>query len=331
MKFFLFSTITSLFLLVSLDVSAAMTNKLVRAAMTTQLVIDSHLHVWASSKEASSGFPYAEGKDPPESLRDSASISALLEKMNENNVAGALIVQPINHKFDHSYVESAIKEHPERFKGMMLHDPSLSPDDAVSQLEDLALKGFVGVRFNPYLWPKDGDGWEKMSRLGGGGLAVYRRCAELRMPVGVMCFQGLNLHYDDIVELLKASPETSLILDHFGFTSFTPEGEDSFQQLLKLAEYPQVVVKISALFRLNDIAPYTGVKEERFEPLLKAFGADRLMFGSDFPFVLEQEPERYGGMVKLVSSWMDDEAVRSTVMGGTAERCFGPWGYKSTA
>jgi predicted TIM-barrel fold metal-dependent hydrolase len=285
-------------------------------AMTTK-IIDSHLHVWASSQEAKSKFPYADGQDPPKSLADSASKSALLEKMNAAGVDGSLIVQPINHKFDHSYVISAIEEHPDRFKGMLLHDPSLSSEEAVSQLEDLALKGFVGVRFNPYLWPAKDAGWERMSE--GSGLAVYKRCAELHMPVGVMCFKGLQLHLDDIIELLKASPETMLILDHFGFTSFSEEGDAAFQDLLKLAQYPQVIVKISALFRLNDSSPYDRVKNERFTPLLEAFGGNRLMFGTDFPFVLEQEPEKYEGMVELVSSWMKDDATRSAVMGKTAE------------
>jgi predicted TIM-barrel fold metal-dependent hydrolase len=304
-------------------------------AMTKNLVIDSHLHVWASQKEAEAAFPYAEGQVPPESLRDTASKTSLLHMMDSIGrdgrlVDGALIVQPINHKFDHSYVISAIKEYPDRFKAMLLHDPSLSPEQAVDQLEDLAMKGFVGVRFNPYLWPKAGDSsWTPMSTPDGGGLAVYRRCAELKMPVGVMCFQGLQLHYDDIVALLESSPETILILDHFGFTSFTPEGEGAFQKLLKLSEYPQVTVKTSALFRLNDSSPYERVRKERFEPLLATFGADRLMFGSDFPFVTEQDPEKYEGMVKLVASWMDDSKTRDAVMGGTAERLFGPWWAKT--
>jgi predicted TIM-barrel fold metal-dependent hydrolase len=64
------------------------------------------------------------------------------------------------------------------------------------------------------------------------------------------------------------------------------------------------------------------VKNERFTPLLEAFGGNRLMFGTDFPFVLEQEPEKYEGMVELVSSWMKDDATRSAVMGKTAEVSF---------
>lgn len=137
--------------------------------------------------------------------------------------------------------------------------------------------------------------------------------------MGVMCFKGLDLHLDDIKNLLEASPKTTMILDHFGFTSCTEKGDAAFQDLLELAKYPQVVVKISALFRLSDSSPYEKVKRERFEPLLKTFGPSRLMYGSDFPFVLEQEPEKYEGMVNLVSSWMEDDSVRSWVMGKTAE------------
>ena len=162
----------------------------------------------------------------------------------------------------------------------------------------------------------------------GAGLATYKRCAELRMPVGVMCFQGLDLHYDDILNLLKASPQTEMILDHFAFTSLTENGNESFQKLLDLAKYPQVYVKVSALFRQGDVAPYERVKLERLDPLLQAFGSDRLLFGTDFPFVLEQN-EQYKGTVGLVSSWLaEDEKGRATVIGGTAARLFGPWGIK---
>jgi predicted TIM-barrel fold metal-dependent hydrolase len=300
-------------------------------------VIDSHLHVWASSTEAATRFPYSQ--DPPDSLKDAASTDQLVATMNAHGVHGALIVQPINHKFDHSYVLSAMKTYPDRFKGMLLYDPSLTDEqEAVSRLEDLALQGFVGVRFNPYLWPKtsaedDSSSWSRMSQ--GAGLAVYKRCAQLNMPVGIMCFQGLQLHYDDILQLLNASPKTVMILDHLGFTSIINDNDNNddtvFQKLLlDLAKYPQVMVKVSALFRLKDTSPYERVRKERFLPLLQAFGADRLMYGSDFPFVLEQPPEKYGGMLELVSSWIDNGQDKRMIMGGTAEKAFGPWGVGAT-
>lgn len=290
-------------------------------ATTRHKVIDSHLHVWANTAETADGFGYAQ--DPPDTLRDKACTAALIGQMDAHGVDRALIVQPINHKFDHSYVLHAMTQHPDRFKGMLLHDPSLPADQAVTRLEELALKGFCGVRFNPYLWPQVGDSaWSPMSQ--GAGLAVYQRCAELNMPVGVMCFQGLQLHYDDILQLIAKSPGTVLILDHFGFTSLDKQDE-VFDKLLALAKYPNVYVKISALFRLGDASPtFDQVKEKRFLPLLKAFRADRLMYGSDFPFVLEQ-PQGYG-MVDIVKSWMDDnEKDAQWIMGGTSEKIFGAW------
>ena len=37
------------------------------------------------------------------------------------------------------------------------------------------------------------------------------------MPVGIMCFTGLSVHYPAIVTLLEDSPHTEVIIDHFGF------------------------------------------------------------------------------------------------------------------
>jgi len=307
----------------------------------TPKVIDSHLHVWANTEE-SKAFPYI--VEPPDSLKDTSSTAALLEQMKEAGVDGCLVVQPINHKFDHSYVTKAMKDYPDKFKGMLLYDPSpsISPEQAVSKLEELTLQGYCGVRFNPYLFePKDeNDETEKrlvMSRSEA-AMAVYKRCADLHAPVGVMCFKGLDLHFDDIVAMLEASPKTNMILDHFAFTSLaTDQGNENFKSLLSLAKYPQVYVKISAFFRVDPDGAkaaaedgfstsnsYNKLKSERLDALLDAFGAKRLMFGTDFPFILDQ-PGGYKGSVDLVRSWLSDEDYAS-VMSGTIESLFGQWG-----
>lgn len=288
-------------------------------------VIDSHLHIWASSSETKD-YPYATDQHPPQSLADESSAEMLIKKMLEAKVDGALIVQPINHRFDHRYVANAIKNYPEKFKGMLLHDPSLQTEDAVARLEELVLAGFVGVRFNPYLWPSDSTDEKGRCMSSGSGLAVYDRCGELNVPVGIMCFKGLDLHYDDIVRLAESSPNTQMILDHVGFTSLSEKGNAQFDQLLSLAKYDNIVVKISAIFRVAGGCsfPYDQVKKERFEPLLEKFGKDRLMFGTDFPFVLEQEGG-YKGTVDLVKAWAPNANVRDALTHGTAERLFGVW------
>lgn len=287
----------------------------------TVYVIDAHLHVWATSSESSLRYPY--DQPPPPTLQDIASPEALLECMKKAGVGGALIVQPINHKFDHTYVSDAIAKYPTKFKGMLLHDPSLPPEFALERLEQLILSGFVGVRFNPYLW-EDG---KLMSDDSSGGLEVYKRCAELQVPVGIMCFKGLNVHIDDILALISKSPETKLILDHIGFCALNEEGDRAFDALLNLARHPNVYVKISAMFRNTgdvDSYPYEMIREKRFIPLLRSYGVERLMMGSDFPYVLETEGS-YKGAIETVKSWLAPGKEMDAVMGGTAQGLFGSW------
>ncbi|XP_043713651.1 uncharacterized protein LOC122662151 [Telopea speciosissima] len=71
-------------------------------------IIDSHLHVWASPEEAADKYPYFPGQEP--SLP--GSVDFLLKCMGEAGVDGALIVQPINHKFDHSLVTRSVNSKP---------------------------------------------------------------------------------------------------------------------------------------------------------------------------------------------------------------------------
>jgi predicted TIM-barrel fold metal-dependent hydrolase len=291
--------------------------------------------------------------------------------METANIDGALIVQPINYLYDHSYVLNAIQQYPSQLKGMLLFNPTEEDEDvAIQRLEELVLAGFVGVRFNPYLVPPPSSQkeeeeetattsqpkWGLMSE--GTSLKVYQRCASLHIPVGIMCFQGLQYHYHDIVQLLQKSPETIMILDHFAFTKLhdhrdeennagtgpnsnnhSSVEETTFAQLLQLSQYPSVHVKISALFRMNDNHhnQYQRIYQERFLPLLQAFGSQRLLYGSDFPYILESElpihettnpPKNhvYTNTCQLVASWCPDIESRNAIMGGNAERLFGVWG-----
>ena len=118
--------------------------------------IDSHLHVWSNGANP---YPYAQNNDnklntPPEELHK-CQAEHLINEQNEAGAAGALIVQPINHGYDHSYVLSVMKKFEGKFKGMCLMNPTLGLEEGSEYLKQLHLQGFVGVRFNPYLWPSD--------------------------------------------------------------------------------------------------------------------------------------------------------------------------------
>lgn len=204
-------------------------------------VIDSAVHVWSDGEPP---FPW-EGAPPPEALQSSATHEALAQLLRgAAGLAGALIVQPSIHKFDHSYVTAALRAHPELYRGMCLANPTLEPAAAVAELARLHGDGFVGVRFNPYLFP---DGMDSPV-----GHALYKKAGELKMPVGVMCFQGLLPQLPALTALMDASPATTLIVDHFGFFRQPATGglhgaaaandEAAWRALLMLAARAQVHV-----------------------------------------------------------------------------------------
>ena len=167
-------------------------------------VIDSAIHLWSDGAP-----PFSWASAPPSNLQRVATTEQYVTAAKAAGVSGALVVQPANHLYDHSYVTKALNDHPDFFRGMGLANPTLPPAEAVAALEALHAAGFVGVRFNAGNFA---DGLDSDV-----GRALYKRAGELRMAVGVMAFSGLGPFVDDLEALLKAYPSTTLIIDHLGF------------------------------------------------------------------------------------------------------------------
>ena len=306
------------------------------AATAPRPVIDSAVHVWSTGAD-----PYPWAVPPPPDLANAATPDALIAAAKGAGVSGALIVQPANHAYDHAYVTRALKDHPSFFRGMGLANPTLPPEEAVAALEALHTAGFVGVRFNA--------GAFEGGLCSDVGRALYQRAGELGMPVGVMAFKGLAGFVPDLKRLCSEFPSTTLVVDHMGFFRQPASGgqlgdaaandEASWQGLLDLAAYPQVFVKVSALFRASGEAPPFVDLQPRVRQLLNSYGASRLMWGSDYPFVLPGGfplPEgvsstpaalTYAQAAAVPAQWSSvpglDDAARAALMGGTAAKLFG--------
>lgn len=225
-------------------------------------------------------YPYVPGQEP--SLP--GNYDFLLHCMEEAGVDGAVIVQPINHKFDHSYVTSVLKKHPSKFIGCCLANPA-QDGTGLHQLEHLILEdGYRAVRFNPYLWP---SGQQMTNEI---GKAMFCKAGELGVAVGFMCIKGLKLHISEIEKLCTEYPKTAVLLDHLGFCKPPTNEEEAkaWSELLGLSRFPQVYVKFSGLFRVSrNPFPYQDLVP-LLSQLVSSFGADHVMWGSDFPFVVQE-------------------------------------------
>ncbi|CAK0835588.1 unnamed protein product [Prorocentrum cordatum] len=273
------------------------------AASAERKRIDTHLHLWTPDAER-----YPASKPIPENLNSDrrGTFESFVKLMDETGISQAVVIQPINYGQDYRYLMAAMSAYPTRLKGMFIADPSVPSEDAAAWVRATAASspGWVGIRFNPYLWPASAEGGMADST----GKAMFAAAGDLGLVIGFMAFKGLKLHVADIEALLQDSPKTKVIIDHWGFflQPATGEGdrvidEDSWNALLQLSKYPQVYVKVSALFRAAaDAYPWPSLSD-RLAVLLKTYSSSRLMWGSDFPFVTDFA--EYGPAARAPEAW----------------------------
>ncbi len=87
------------------------------------------------------------------------------------------------------------------------------------------------------------------------------------------------------IELVKACPEVSFILDHCGNPDIKNRNYDVWRErIAEIASLPNVAIKVSGIVVNTDIENW-AVEDLRLsvEHVIASFGWDRVMFGSDWP------------------------------------------------
>ncbi len=231
------------------------------ASVVTMTRVDAHVHVWtpAYAPVATHPLPPIEG-----------SVETLIAGMDDARIDKTLIVQPINYKFDHACVDSALAAYPTRLYGVALADTTLAPDAAAKYVTERFEAGYRGIRVNPNF-----AGLRSATVQ-----AVLEVCGQYDRPA---CLFVKPEHLADVEHLLQTT-QAKLIVDHFAFCT----SEADVASLLRLADYDRLYVKASAWFRVSDEENPHADAQRTLHKVIDKFGAKRVMVGSDFPFVTEQ-------------------------------------------
>ena len=227
-------------------------------------LVDSHVHVW----KADPRFPFAAGAVVPPNL--DASASSLMEKMRLNDVSRTVLIQVIHYKWDNRYLVSVLRETPGKFAGVCRVDPQnpAAPDHLSYWTE----QGCRGVRLSP-AGDARGD-WIRGPQMP----TLWKRCVDLRVPMTLLLPVS---RLPDIVPLLDKSPGLTTVIDHMA--DCPVDDSQGFHLLRSLARYPKVYVKVTHPWSLSKLPyPYPDVAV-MIARLRDAFGAERLMWGTDWP------------------------------------------------
>lgn len=241
-------------------------------------------------------------------------VEVLLHQMDANGVEKATLVQ-VRGQFDNRYLIDCVRRFPTRFRAVVGVDTD-SPD-APERLAHWVGEGAVGVRLGP-----------AVRSPGSEPLAIWRKAAELRIPVTAFGSPE-EFASRQFEQVLTELPELPVIIEHLGrIGRHEPPRYDAFREILALARYPNAHIKIHGLGEICP-RPMPFPHPMRFESIppfmemaYEAFGAERMMWGSDFPPVAGREGYRNALRWPMDHIPFRSEADKERIFGGTALALF---------
>ena len=287
--------------------------------------IDAHLHVFT---KVSPEFPREISPICPTEREEP--VEKLLGEMEKHEIDQAVLVQiggtSIEH---HRYLLHCLKSYPDRFLGIglvPLDHPN--PAEHMSELADGT--GIIGFRLFDLRGPRDIFATTDVQEF-----KTYPiwQCAAEKDYVLWLYPRSIDAHL--LPFLIQAFPQVRVVLNHLGMTP--GKGKFSLDELgrpqiqvtgynlamhttYRLARFENVTVHLSGQYAFSREAyPYQNLAGWHGN-LLNDFGAKRLMWATDFPWILE-EPG-YGELTTIIEKLLPNLSLSelADIMGGNAKR-----------
>lgn len=170
-------------------------------------------------------------------------------------------------RYGNDEVLRAIEEFPGRIYGYATVNPHYGDEELTDELERCISAGMVGIKIHPDLhqYPADGPKYTCVWEF------ANDHCLPLLCHTTTGGYNGVNMFR----ALAEKYPNMKIILGHSGFGS---EGAD--QAIQAVLEHPNIYM---------DIAQST-IMYGTLERMVRQGGAERVLFGSDMPF-LDPRPQ----------------------------------------
>ncbi len=233
---------------------------------------DTHVHVWTLDEKKYPWNPIlAIAKIPTYAFTP----EQLLTDMDANGVERAVLVQSSSYGWDNAYLLDVLKKYPDRFRGVVLADPA-NLDFARHVAGLRSSPGVVGMRFH-LLEPEHVDIFSQgLDRIRKGALD-----SEL-----VVDFQVRPGNFAPVVEMARSAPKLRIVIDHLGLPWSGGPQSRGLRDLLDLAEFANVYVKLSGLDEMPRETNSPESKTQFAEAVVRSFGPGRVMWGSNCPHAL---------------------------------------------
>lgn len=270
------------------------------------MIIDAHTHVGSMDRTT---YPLVSNERHQGSiwyLDHGVTTERLLELMDEACVASAVLVQAFgSHGTDNRYAIDSARTYSNRTVGVGAIDVREEPDPRERVRIMIEQEGLNGIRLADSGTGTIGDP---------GTVEIAREVATLGVPLLIVT---IATQVPLVRALLEKVPRARVVLDHCASPDLTggPPWREA-ESVLALAEFPNVYLKVSSM-TIDQVQPSEA--PALLEVLASRFGADRLLWGSDFSHTHDRP---YASLVaagrKAAESLIERD--RDSFLGGTASR-----------
>ena len=267
--------------------------------------IDAHVHLFDPQRH-----PFADDTPYRPMPAECGGAADLAHVLAAHGFAAALVVAPTSgYGYDNRCLLAGLAAARGRWRGIARVPVATTP----ARLRALAARGVAGVRIDLV-----GDGLTPLSDPAFPRLLTA--LADLGLVLDVQCerdqFAAVAPHV--------ARSGLRVVVDHCGRPD-PARGlrQPGFAALLRAADGGRVAVKLSGPFRFAGGA-WPWARADRFvAALLAAFGPQRCVWGSDWPFVRMPRRVDYGPTLPLLARWVPDARDRRRILVETPRRWFG--------
>ena len=257
------------------------------------LQIDTHAHAFTADAALVPGRRYTPNEEAP--------LARYLTELDGAGISHGVLVQPSFLGTDNSYLLSCLAQS-DRLRGVAVVDPAIDDQTLLA----MRRAGVVGMRLNLSGMATDfvrEDAWQDL----------FARAARIGWHI--------ELHIDarylpPLLDSLWGSG-AALVIDHFGRPD-PKEGmaDPGIKAMLDKAGSRRIWVKFSGPYRCGgDPAAYAAA-------YLQDLGADRIVWGSDFPWTQHSAGMSYRKSRDWLDSWIPDPDARQQVLGASAAQLF---------
>lgn len=252
--------------------------------------VDTHAHIFKTNLPMAEHRRYAPSYDAlPETF---------LTLLVTHGLSHGVLVQPSFLGTDNQFMLSALRECPQRLKGIAVVDPTISD----LELDELDAAGVVGIRLN-LIKKTLNDYTTPLWR------SLFARLEKRAWSVEIQ--REISDLADFLPTILDSGVE--VVVDHFARTlEGIQPSIPSHRAFLTLLNDAPIWTKISAAYRCD-----ASVKDAQtmLATLRDAYGhSDRLLWGSDWPHTQFESQTNYSDQYRTMRTLLSDEGGRDQVL-----------------